>query len=310
MSENSINEIDGIEDDTVPIAPKNPENDEAFKDFTAFTRECLLSAADPKNRCCRTSLVTGIRVFAKSRKNPFTEKAAEYCEKLSRAPRKKKNAMMDFESPISGYTADKTESGEPIPSGAGGVCPDCFSSLLRGCFISAGRISGPFTGLNLEFSMTGDASADFMASNLAEHGIELKRTVRRNERLLYCKKAETVSDALNYMGAFNAYFKLEDALIYREFIKNTNRRTNCDTSNINKTVTASGLQVAAIQAIAEAGMLDALPNGIRETARIRLENPEVTLEELIPLHPDKITRSGIHRRLQKAVAYAEQRGYI
>ena len=57
-------------------------------------------------------------------------------------------------------------------------------------------------------------------------------------------------------------------------------------------------------------MMDALPKGIRETARIRLENPEVTLEELIPLHPDKITRAGIHRRLQKAVAFAEQHGYI
>ena len=295
----------------IPIEPEDPENDEAFKDFTAFTRECLLTAAEPKNTCCRASLVTGIKVFAKSRRNAFTEKAEELCERLSRAPKKKKkNGLMDFVSPISGYTVSATETGERIPDSSGGVCPDCFSHLLRGCFISAGRISSPFTGLNLEFSMTGDESADFMAACLTALGLEPKRAVRRNERLLYYKKAEAVSDALNFMGAFNAYFKLEDALIYREFMKNTNRRTNCDTSNINKTVNASAQQVAAINAIAEAGMMDALPKGIRETARIRLENPEVTLEELIPLHPDKITRAGIHRRLQKAVAFAEQQGYI
>jgi len=93
-------------------------------------------------------------------------------------------------------------------------------------------------------------------------------------------------------------------------MKNTNRTTNCDTSNINKTVSAASRQIAAIHAIASAGMMDALPRGIRETARIRLENPEVTLEELIPLHPSPITRAGIHHRLQKAVAFAEQRGYL
>ena len=305
MSDFNMTEFD------TPTEPKNPESDEAFKDFTSFTRECLLALSDPKNACCRTSLITGITVFAKSRRNAFTERAEETCERLSRAPKKKKKSdLLDFVSPISGYTVKETESGERRPDDTGRVCPDCFSQLLRGCFISAGRISNPFVGLNLELSMNGDSSADFMAKALTEHGLEPKRAVRRNERLLYYKKAETVSDVLNSMGAFNAYFKLEDAVIYREFIKNTNRRTNCDTSNINKTVAASAQQVAAINAISEAGMLDALPLGVRETARIRLENPEVTLEELIPLHPDKITRAGIHRRLQKAVAFAEQRGYI
>lgn len=300
-----------ITDGLIPIEPENPENDEAFKDFTAFTRECLLTAGEPKNACCRASILTGIRVFAKSRRNPFTEKAEELCEKLSRAPKKKKkNDFMDFVSPIRGYAVAETESGERIPDGSGGTCPECFSSLLRGCFISAGRISSPFAGLNLEFSMTGEASASIMADALTAHGLEPKRTIRRSEQLLYYKKSETVGDVLNFMGAFNAYFKLEDAVIYREFMKNTNRRTNCDTSNINKTVSASARQVSAIHAISEAGMMDALPAGIRETARIRLENPEVTLEELILLHPDKITRAGIHRRLQKAVAFAEQRGYI
>ena len=305
MSEFDINEFD------IPTEPENPENDEAFKDFTAFTRECLLGISDPKNACCRSSAVTGIRVFAKSRKNAFTVRAEELCQRLSRAPKKKKKSdLMDFLSPISGYTVTETETGETIPDGSGGVCPECFSHLLRGCFISAGRISSPFAGLNLEFSMPGDQAAGMMAKCLTEHNLEPKRAVRRNERLLYYKKAETVGDVLNFMGAFNAYFKLEDAVIYREFMKNTNRRTNCDTSNINKTVNASARQVAAIHAIATAGMLDALPAGVRETARIRLENPEVTLEELIPLHPDKITRAGIHRRLQKAVAFAEHRGYI
>ena len=305
MSEFDMTEFD------IPMEPENPENDEAFKDFTAFTRDCLLTLTDPKNACCRTSLVTGIKVFAKSRRNPFTERAEEMCERLSRAPKKKKKSdLLDFVSPISGYTATETESGERYPSDAGRVCPECFSHLLRGCFISAGRISSPFAGLNLELSMTGDESAKFMSKALTEHGLEPKLAIRRNERLLYYKKAEAVSDVLNSMGAFNAYFKLEDAIIYREFMKNTNRRTNCDTSNINKTVSASAQQVAAIHAISEAGMLDALPLGVRETARIRLENPEVTLEELIPLHPDKITRAGIHRRLQKAVAFAEQRGYV
>lgn len=300
-----------METNGLPTEPINPENDEAFKDFTAFTRECLMAVSDPKNACCRASVVTGIRLFAKSRKNQFTERAEELCQRLSRAPKKKKKSeLLDFVSPISGYVVSESEDGKRIPDGTGGVCPDCFSSLLRGCFISAGRIASPYHGLDLEFSMPNKAAADIMAKALTEHGLEPKRTVRRGENLLYYKKGETVGDVLNYMGAFGAYFKLEDALIYREFMKNTNRRTNCDASNIIKTVNAAARQVEAINAIVAVGMLDALPAGIRETARLRLEYPEVTLEELIQYHPSPITRAGIHRRLQRAVAFAEGRGYI
>jgi hypothetical protein len=295
----------------LPPEPINPENDEAFKDFTAFTRECLITASEPKSSCCRTSVITGIRLFAKSRKNQFTEKAQELCERLSRVPKKKKGGdLMELFAPVIGYTVSEDENGIRYPDSSGSVCSDCFSSLLKGCFISAGRISSPYHSLNLELSMPNEKVADIMTEALAAHALEPKRTVRRGEILLYYKKAETVGDVLNYMGAFNAYFKLEDALIYREFMKNTNRLTNCDSSNINKTVNAAARQVEAITALASVGMLDALSSGIRETARLRLEHPEVTLEELIQYHPSPITRAGIHRRLQKAVAFAEQRGYI
>ena len=314
MPQEIFEDVDLLADD----APENPENDEALKDFTGFTREVILSASDPRSACCRASLACGISIFAKSRKNPFSERAEELCQRLSRV-RAKKSGVMAFGSAPKGFRLVSSDGDNTAASvsasmrrldASGGVCAECLPSLLKGCFISAGRLSNPMKAISLEYSMPNQEVAAQMTALLSEKGLPPKTAVRKNEVLLYYKKTETICDVLNYMGAFNSYFKFQDVIIYKEFIGNTNRRTNCDTSNINKTVSASTRQINAITAIMEAGMLDALPRSIRETARIRLENPEVTLEELISLHPSPITRAGIHHRLQKAVAFAEQKGYI
>ncbi|MBQ9116687.1 MAG: DNA-binding protein WhiA [Clostridia bacterium] len=281
--------------------------EESFAGFGETVRESLL-VGDPKNRCCRSSLVCGVRLFAKKRKNACTDSALEMCERLERAPKKKR--LVDSIGSVSGFAIGTDENGELFLNTSGGGCPECFAQLLRGCYISAGRMGNPLKALYIELSMPNGRVADQMEELLSERGIEPKRATRRGETLLYYKRTETVGDVLNYMGAYTAYFKLMDAVILKELRTETNRRTNCDTSNINKTVNASARQIAAINAISEAGMMAALSKGVRETATVRLENPEVTLEELIEKHPYPITKSGVNHRLQKAVSFAESNGLI
>ena len=310
--------IDLLDDDT----PENPENDEALKDFAGFTRDLLLTLGDPKSPCCRASLACGVKLFAKSRRNPFTERADELCHRLTRVRGKKHgNSLMDLGNAPKGYkfTTDSQEGdGQETANETarrrleidGAVCAECTGMLLRGCFISAGRLANPLKTMCMELSMPNAEVAERMSRILSDHGLPPKTNIRKNEILLYYKNSDVICDVLNYMGAFNSFFKLQNVIIFKNYKSTTNRKINCDTSNITKSVMASSHQTAAINAILAAGMMDALPKSIRETARIRLENPDASLEELVPLHPTPITKAGIHHRLQKAVAFAEQKGYI
>ena len=84
-----------------------------------------------------------------------------------------------------------------------------------------------------------------------------------------------------------------------------NRATNCLTKNISKTVTAAMRQVDAIRALRRSGRLSGLPAGVQETAALREENPEVSLEELCALHNPPITKSGLNHRLKRLLEEAE-----
>lgn len=289
---------------------QNAETEET-KSFANTVRDIILSS-EPKTACCKSSLICGVRLFAKRRKNPYTERINEFCERLEHPPKKKKkkNELIELMPAASGYRIKADENGVPLPDGSGGCCSECFSNLLKGCFLSAGRMGAPEKALYLELSMPNAETLNYISEALGEHGFEARNSVRRGEQLIYFKRTETIGDILNYMGAYSAFFKISDAAIYKEFMGNANRRTNCDTANIQKTVEASSRQIAAINAIAAAGMLDALPAAVKDTVRIRMEHPEVSLTELIALHPYHITRSGVQHRLQKAVSFAEQKGYI
>jgi DNA-binding protein WhiA len=87
---------------------------------------------------------------------------------------------------------------------------------------------------------------------------------------------------------------------------NVSRRVNCETSNINKAVTAGMRQVKAIRALDEAGELDVLSDGLYDIAMARLTHPEATLEELGQLVTPPVTKSGVNHRLRKLCELAEQ----
>ncbi len=59
-----------------------------------------------------------------------------------------------------------------------------------------------------------------------------------------------------------------------------NRKVNCETANLNKTVSAAVRQAEDIRYIQEKIGLDKLPMDLEETARLRLEHTEASLKEL------------------------------
>jgi len=133
------------------------------------------------------------------------------------------------------------------------------------------------------------------------------RTLQRKKGYItYLKEAEKISDFLNVIGAHNALLRFEDVRIVRDMRNSVNRLVNCETANLNKTISAAVRQVENIKLIDEQIGLDSLPEKLKEIAKLRLENQDVTLQELCEMASGKISKSGINHRLRKLDDIAEK----
>ena len=90
--------------------------------------------------------------------------------------------------------------------------------------------------------------------------------------------------------------------ILKERRNAANRAANCDNANIDKVVGAAEGQIRDIRLLMGEQGLTALPEELRELARLRLENPEASLRELGARLG--LSRSGVNHRLQKLAQLA------
>ncbi len=175
----------------------------------------------------------------------------------------------------------------------------CRRAFLRGAFLSAGSVSDPDKGYHLEFVCDSDEKADQIVRVCGDFEISARKTVRRDETVVYVKEGDMIGELLNVMGAASSYMKFENRRIYRDVSNTVNRRVNCETSNIRKTVTAAARQLDDIRYLEAHGMLDSLPDPLREAAYGRLEYPDATLSELGAMMNPPVGKSGINHRLSR-----------
>ena len=127
---------------------------------------------------------------------------------------------------------------------------------------------------------------------IAEHGMSLKETARGGARskktVLYAKESELIEDCLTYIGAANHSMEIMQVKIVKDFRNRVNRSVNCENANLDKTVAASNKSTADIEYIFSTMGADWLSPDLRETARLRVENPEMSLSELCGIFPEKI----------------------
>lgn len=244
-----------------------------------------LSNVQTRSACCRRSLLAGLIYFRLPDENP---RCKALIEKLER----------EFSREFSG------EKGGDLFSFF--RCEGCVFAFLRGLFLSVGTMTDPESGYRMEFPMPSKESAEEIAKLLSEVGTEPKTAMRRGKYILYYKESGAIEDLLGLMGAKKAVFDLMNVKIKREIRNNVNRRTNCDAANIKKTVSASEGQIKAIEYLKERGHLESLPDELRTTAILRLENPDASLAALVSLHDEAISRSGVNHRLSKLVEAAEE----
>lgn len=183
-------------------------------------------------------------------------------------------------------------------------------AFLRGVFVSCGSVTDPNKEYHLELVLPENDRTPALLDFIAEHGMSLKETARGGARskktVLYAKESELIEDCLTYIGAANHSMEIMQVKIVKDFRNRVNRSVNCENANLDKTVAASNKSTADIKYIFSTMGADWLSPDLRETARLRVENPEMSLSELCGMFPEKISRSGLNHRLKKLSKLAEE----
>ena len=117
--------------------------------------------------------------------------------------------------------------------------------------------------------------------------------------MLYIKDGEEISEFLALIGAPKSVIKFEEVRVIKEKRNDINRLVNCETANLNKTINAAVKQIKDINKIKKRGKFESLPENLKEISIIRLENPDLSLEELGKLLKKPIGKSGVKHRMNK-----------
>lgn len=181
-------------------------------------------------------------------------------------------------------------------------------SYLRGAFLAGGSVNNPETSsYHLEIFSLYEDHSEGLTQLMNNYELNAKHLERKKGSIAYLKEAEKISDFLSLIGGFQALLKFEDVLIVRDMRNSVNRLVNCETANLNKTVSAAMKQVESIQLIDEEIGLDNLPERLREIAKLRVEHQDVSLKELGEMmSTGTISKSGVNHRLRKLNEMADK----
>ncbi len=182
----------------------------------------------------------------------------------------------------------------------------CKRAFLRGAFLSIGSMSDPLKGYHLEFDCTDERKARQLQEVMEAFDIESKIILRKKYYVVYLKEGSGIVDLLNVCEAPVSLMNLENLRILKEMRNSVNRRVNCETANIAKTVNAAARQVEDIEFLRVHYGFQNLPEALREMAEIRLENPDAPLKELGEYFHPPIGKSGVNHRLRKLSQLAEK----
>ncbi len=181
----------------------------------------------------------------------------------------------------------------------------CRRAFLRGTYLTIGSMSDPEKSYHLEFVCGTWEQAEQLREIIHDFGIEARVIVRKNHYVVYMKEGAGIVDLLNVMGAHVSLMNLENLRIVKEMRNSINRRVNCETANISKTVTAATKQIEDIELIQQTMGLSGLQEGLREMAEVRLEYPDAPLKELGQYLNPPVGKSGVNHRLRKLSEIAQ-----
>ena len=185
-------------------------------------------------------------------------------------------------------------------------CDHCAAAYLRGAFLVCGAVTDPERDYHLEFALPRYHLSRDLLALFREVNFPAKSVQRSGNYVVYIKGSEAIEDCLTFFGATRASLEMMGVKMVKSIRNDTNRRINCESANIDKTVNAAGNQLMALHFIEETCGLAALPEDLQVVARLRLDNPDLSLRDLGALMDPPLSRSGVNHRLQRILKFAEE----
>lgn len=182
----------------------------------------------------------------------------------------------------------------------------CYGAFIRGAFLSCGTITDPNKNYHLEFVIQHKQLCNDLLSVMHDVELEPKVLQRGNNFILYFRHSEEVEDVLTIMGATESSLEVMGIKMVKSVRNKINRQINFETANIARTVNASMQQINAINKIIDKKHFDSLPEELQTIAKIRAENPDMSLKDIQKTLGDTISRSGVNHRLNRLVEIASK----
>ncbi len=182
----------------------------------------------------------------------------------------------------------------------------CSRAFVRGAFLVCGSITDPEKDYHIEFTVTKAKLCDDLMQIIDDTGLKAKKIIRNNSYVIYSKEAESIEDFVGTMGANNAFMQIVKTRAMKDIKNQINRRSNFESANMSRSIEAGLKQVAVIEDILEKIKLEDMTDDLSALCTLRLENPDVSLDELGKLMNPPLSRSAVSRRFKKLEKIAQE----
>ena len=176
---------------------------------------------------------------------------------------------------------------------------DSRRNFIKGAFMCTGFLNDPKNSYHFEIVCQTREKADFLARQMEYFDVRPGVICRKKHFVIYIKDGSKIVDMLGVMDAHIALMEMENSRILKGMRNSVNRRVNCETANITKTVLSARKQIEDIKYLQSTGKLKGLSPALRQMAELRLENPDLPLYELGQLMEPPLGKSGVNHRLRK-----------
>ena len=182
----------------------------------------------------------------------------------------------------------------------------CRRAFLRGAFLGAGTVTNPEKSYHFEWKADDERLTRTLEKLLEKCDLPFRSYSRKGQEVIYLKDAQQISDMLALMGAGSSVLEMENIRIRKQLRAAATRAANCDEHNSEKMLDAGQKQSEAIRRISLARGLFTLPPALREMARLRVENPDLSLKELGEMTDPPVGKSAVNHRLRRLMEIAEE----
>lgn len=183
-------------------------------------------------------------------------------------------------------------------------------AALRGAFLAAGIMSEPLKAYQIEIPVRNARAANYLTLLLHAENIEPSILYRNGHPVIYFKEGQAIGDFLALIGAHSSLLRFESVRVDKELRNAVNRVVNCDTANARRQADACVRQSSLMRDLLNSSESTQIPQELMEAARVRVDNPGMSIRDLGLLMSPPIGKSGMNHRLRKLEEIAKEAGLL